>query len=59
MIRQCDIGDYQDDGAMAKLAESNGFAGYFKTSAKTNEGIEDAVKAAQKEVKKYGNRLYG
>ena len=44
-------GGSQNDSAMAKqLAEDNGFTGYFKTSAKTGEGIEEAVRAAQKEV---------
>ena len=36
---------------MAKLAEDNGFAGYLRTSAKTGEGIEEAVRVALKEVR--------
>lgn len=51
---QCDIKHEargsQNDSAMAKLVKENGLAGYFKTSAKTGKGIEEAVRAAQKEV---------
>lgn len=55
---QCDIkGESQNDCFMAKLTEDNEFAGYFKTSAKTGEGIEEAVREAQKEVRNQLKRM--
>lgn len=39
----------QKDGA--NFAKPNGFVDHFRTSAKTGEGIEEAVKAAVKEVR--------
>ena len=38
----------QKDGA--RFATINKFAGHFRTSAKTGEGIENAVKQAAKDV---------
>ena len=40
---------YQKDGA--SFVELHKFTGHFRTSAKTGEGIEEAVRAAVKEVR--------
>ena len=45
---QCDMEGCQKDGA--SFTSDNKFAGHFRTSAKTGEGIEEAVKQAAKDV---------
>ena len=40
---------YQKDGA--NFAKLHKFTDHFRTSAKTGEGIEEAVRAAVKEVR--------
>lgn len=47
---KCDMEGCQKDGA--SFAEINGFAGHFRTSAKTGNGIEEAVKQVAKDILK-------
>ena len=45
---QCDIEGCHKDGT--NFVQLYKFTGHFRTSAKTGEGIEEAMKAAVKEV---------
>ena len=47
--QQCDTEECQKDGA--SFAKLHMFTAHFRTSAKTGEGIEEAVGAAVKEVR--------
>ena len=48
MQQQCDKEECHKDGA--SFTELHKFTDHFRTSAKTGEGIEEAIKAAVKEV---------
>ena len=48
MWQQCDTeGSHKDGASFAKLHK---FTGHFRTSAKTGEGIKEAISTAVKEV---------
>ena len=55
-ILQCDLEGCQKDGS--NFVKLHKFTDHFRTSAKTGEGIEEAVRAAVKEVRFWNVKLH-